>query len=55
MPEPKLPDLDQAKRGLQDDHDPGDVGQKQANRRHGVPYKPGEESDSKTPEPEEQA
>jgi hypothetical protein len=28
--------LDQNKRGLQDDHDPSDIGQKSANRKGGV-------------------
>jgi hypothetical protein len=28
--------LDQSKRGLQDDHDPNDIGQKQANRKGGI-------------------
>lgn len=28
--------LDQSKRGLQDDHDPNDIGQKLANKKHGV-------------------
>lgn len=28
--------LDQSKRGLQDDHDPNDIGQKSANKKHGI-------------------
>jgi hypothetical protein len=40
-PDRKLTDLDQQKRGLQDDHDPSDMGQKQADRRGGVRYKSG--------------
>lgn len=28
--------LDRSKRGLQDDHDPNDIGQKSANKKHGV-------------------
>jgi hypothetical protein len=28
--------FDQSKRGLQDDHDPNEIGQKSANKKHGV-------------------
>ena len=28
--------LDQSKRGLQDDYDPNDIGQKLANKKHGL-------------------
>jgi hypothetical protein len=36
MPEQKTSGLDQAKRGLQDDHDPNDLGQKSANKPRGA-------------------
>jgi hypothetical protein len=49
----KARELDQKKRGLQDDHDPNDLGQQQANRPGGVQYRPGEKSDPKNPKPEE--
>jgi hypothetical protein len=53
----KTRELDQQKRGLQDDHDPSDLGQQQANRTRGVQYKPqprpGEKNDPKNPKPEE--
>jgi hypothetical protein len=50
----KARELDQKKRGLQDDHDPNDLGQQQANRPGGVQYRPDEKSDPKNPKPEEQ-
>jgi hypothetical protein len=53
MPEPRLTDLDRSKRGLQDDHDPSDAGQRSANKPGGVQYKPREQSDPKNPKPEE--
>jgi hypothetical protein len=31
-----MTELDQNKRGLQDDHDPNDIGQKAANKKGGV-------------------
>jgi hypothetical protein len=46
-------ELDQQKRGLQDDHDPNDLGQQQANRTGGFQYKPGEKSNPKNSKPEE--
>jgi hypothetical protein len=39
MTEPKSTDLDQQKRGLQDDHDPQDIGQRQNDKPKGD-YKP---------------
>jgi hypothetical protein len=38
-------DLDQSKRGLQDDHDPNDLGQKQANKKRGVEPEKKEKTD----------
>jgi hypothetical protein len=31
-----LSDFDRNKRGLQDDHDPNDIGQRQANKKGGI-------------------
>jgi hypothetical protein len=49
----KASELDQEKRGLQDDHDPSDLGQRQANRTGGVQYRPDEKRDPKNPKPDE--
>jgi hypothetical protein len=46
-------ELDQEKRGLQDDHDPSDLGQQQANRTRGIRDRPDEKSDPKNQKPEE--
>jgi hypothetical protein len=46
-------ELDQKKRGLQDDHDPSDLGQQQANRTSGVQHRADETRDPKNPKPEE--
>jgi hypothetical protein len=45
-------ELDQSKRGLQDDHDPTDLGQRSANTKRGVQYKPRDERDSEKSQPE---
>jgi hypothetical protein len=50
---PQTTPLDQSKRGLQDDHDPSDVGQRSANQTGGVQYQPREKNDPKNPKPEE--
>jgi hypothetical protein len=45
----KPSELDQQTRGLQDDHDPNDLGQQQANHTGGVSYRSGEKRDPKNP------
>ena len=49
----KARELDQQKRGLQDDHDPSDLGQQQANRTGGVQDRADEKRDPKDSNPDE--
>jgi hypothetical protein len=46
-------ELDQQKAGLQDVHDPTDIGQRQANNTGGTRSDEVEKSDPKNPKPEE--
>jgi hypothetical protein len=44
-------ELDQSKRGLQDDHDPGDLGQRTNDKKRGATSQPGKNTDpDKRPE-----
>jgi hypothetical protein len=50
MPEQdSVSEFDQRKRGLQDDHDPNDVGQRQANKKGGIEPTPNTKQKPDTP------
>ena len=46
---PSATDLDQAKRGLQDDHDPSEIGQRTANKPGGIKPESNESQKPETP------